>query len=247
MKSLIRLWLLPVISICFLASCSTSSPPAASVSEYTREVEKNYELNVPMQRFVGDKIISRKDFFSRLEYRNDTVRSSASFRLERWCLGTKRSEFEYNDGEVLRVTEVKTMEGRDYRVILAGVYGGTNWLFAIDEKGTIRGDKVYAGKSSPVATCKWVISPSDVVLKTFTKMEVNKDKPYLNYDIIYTGRSGGVINLVYREYTPDDLAKPAFYQNLTYDVASPLIRFRNLQIRVSDATNQEISYTVLSD
>lgn len=68
-----------------------------------------------------------------------------------------------------------------------------------------------------------------------------------NFEIIYSGATKDTINLLYREYTADDLARGAFSQNLTYDRASPIIRFRNLQIRVVEANNQMLRYVVEAD
>ena len=68
-----------------------------------------------------------------------------------------------------------------------------------------------------------------------------------NFELIYSGASKDTINLLYREYTPDDMARTSFAQNLTYDRESPLIRFRNLQIRVIEATNENMRYIVESD
>jgi hypothetical protein len=53
---------------------------------------------------------------------------------------------------------------------------------------------------------------------------------------------------MYHEYTPDDFAKPAFYQNLTYNLTEgKVIQFRKLQMQVIEANNEEIKLKVLSD
>ena len=79
-------------------------------------------------------------------------------------------------------------------------------------------------------------------------MEIDRSKPYENYEIIYTGRLGENVTFVYREYTPDNLAKPAFYQNLTYNLTeAKLVRFRKLQFEIREASNEQIKLRVLSD
>lgn len=80
-----------------------------------------------------------------------------------------------------------------------------------------------------------------------TKRTEIEAKGYINYDMVFTGRSGDQLNFVYREYSKDDLARQAFYQNLTYSAAEPMIRFRNLRIRVERVNNEGITYTVFED
>jgi len=66
-------------------------------------------------------------------------------------------------------------------------------------------------------------------------------------ELIYTGVSGKSISVSYREYK-DDFARPAFYQELRYDLdQSSAIVFRNYRLVVHEATNEAISYTVLVD
>ena len=66
-------------------------------------------------------------------------------------------------------------------------------------------------------------------------------------ELIYTGRSGTTIHISYREYKKD-FARPAFYQELTYDLEkSDIIMFRNYKIKVLAATNEYIQFIVLTD
>ncbi|GJQ22197.1 MAG: hypothetical protein HBSIN02_25520 [Bacteroidia bacterium] len=64
-------------------------------------------------------------------------------------------------------------------------------------------------------------------------------------ELLYSGKSGDVIKIVYREYS-NDIARPAFSQELQYDLKeSNVIKFRRTTIEVIKATNQEITYKVL--
>ncbi len=66
-------------------------------------------------------------------------------------------------------------------------------------------------------------------------------------ELIYSGRSGDTIRLVYREYL-DGLARPAFTQELEYDLAeSTSIAFKSLEIDVLEATNSRIHFLVKDD
>lgn len=66
-------------------------------------------------------------------------------------------------------------------------------------------------------------------------------------ELMYGGISGTTIRLNYREFR-GHAAGPPMYQPLTYDLAlSKVIRFQNFTIEVIDASNNSMTYVVLSD
>lgn len=69
-------------------------------------------------------------------------------------------------------------------------------------------------------------------------------KGSLRKELIYNGRAGSVLKISYREYMYNS-ARPAFYQDLTYDLgSSSTIRFKGMEIEVLDATNSAIKFIV---
>lgn len=77
------------------------------------------------------------------------------------------------------------------------------------------------------------------------KDEYSED--YMRRELLYSGKSGAVIKVSYREYR-GGFAAPAFFQNLEYDLnESKVIKFRKFTLQVQDANNQSITYSVLSD
>ena len=65
--------------------------------------------------------------------------------------------------------------------------------------------------------------------------------------LIYTGRSGDTINVSYREYIKN-MARPAFFHDLKYDLSeSDVIVFRRWRIRVLEANNEFMRFTVLEE
>lgn len=85
----------------------------------------------------------------------------------------------------------------------------------------------------------------NVIEYTETMVPVPK-KQYFKQEFIYNGRVGNALKFVYREYV-DDYARPAFTQDLQYDLSeSKIIGFRGLRIEVLNATNTNIEYKVLS-
>jgi hypothetical protein len=68
------------------------------------------------------------------------------------------------------------------------------------------------------------------------------------YELVYSGIDGNTLRIGYREYA-DNLARPAFAQDLTYPIHSTgptMIRFQAVQIEVIEANASEITYRVLS-
>ena len=75
---------------------------------------------------------------------------------------------------------------------------------------------------------------------------VDAELPSFRQEFVYNGRAGDVVRFMYREYK-DDMARPAFTQNLVYDLGeSSRIMFRSVEIDVVEAKNSEIKYRLLS-
>lgn len=67
------------------------------------------------------------------------------------------------------------------------------------------------------------------------------------YELLYQGLTNKSLRLSYREYS-NDMARPAFFQDVSYDVASfpTIIAFKNVKIEVLNASNNGLTYKVLS-
>lgn len=65
-------------------------------------------------------------------------------------------------------------------------------------------------------------------------------------ELIYTGRAGNAVSILYREFV-NDMARPAFSQQLQYDVgADPVIGFKGARFEVLKADNTGITYRVIT-
>jgi hypothetical protein len=77
--------------------------------------------------------------------------------------------------------------------------------------------------------------------------ETRASNDFVKGELVYGGISGRTIEIAYREYR-GNLAAPAFFQNLKYDLAaSPYIVFQNFRIEVLDASNSAITGVLVSD
>lgn len=66
-------------------------------------------------------------------------------------------------------------------------------------------------------------------------------------ELIFTGLTGSTVKTVYREYV-SDYARPAFTTELQYNLdESRTIAYKSIKIEVLKATNQALTYRVVSD
>lgn len=81
-----------------------------------------------------------------------------------------------------------------------------------------------------------------------TYLKTDKPDPGQNYfkqQFIYNGKSGSAIKFTYREFS-NDLARPAFTQDLIYDLnEGNTIGFKGMRIEISKATNIDITYKIV--
>jgi len=81
-----------------------------------------------------------------------------------------------------------------------------------------------------------ILKPLDM----FTKYHEGSFKQVL----VYNGKSENTIKMQYREYN-DDLARPAFFQDLIYNISeSKEIGFRGMRINIIEANNLEIKFVI---
>ena len=69
----------------------------------------------------------------------------------------------------------------------------------------------------------------------------------LRQDLLYQGLGKGVVRFSYREFTDGGMARPAFTQDLSYELdaeGKAEIGFRGLRARVIKATNQNVTVIV---
>ena len=122
---------------------------------------------------------------------------------------------------------------------LVGPYRGTCWFDANSDK---RFEEFWVMPGAVPITYE-----TDVPLAYRSTEMSNTAGGYKN-EIVYQGLDGNVLRMLYREYV-DNMARPAFQQELTYNVnpAGPTqIRFRSVSMEVTSAQGSDITYTVKS-
>lgn len=243
------LLVLPVL----LTGCLSVRPPVVQLGAIQTKEEKNYTLGVEKTVNVGDPVAIRRKFYYKEVQRSDRAKASNDFEAQvKLALGAPLT-YHGQAGEELQVFGTTTINKKVYRIIGLGLTSASvpaGMLVSVETdqptgKGVARNLATGSWQQTGVS---FTIDRPDTKFPTVKRVEVVKDKPYENWEIIFTGRAGENITLVYREFTPDDLAKPAFYQNLTYNLEKEkTFQFRKLRVEVVRATNEAITFKVVSD
>ena len=204
----------------------------------SRTFEKNYVINSENSAYVGEEIVKLKDYYVHKKQTNK-VKASNDFTFASGAYGGSKDD-EFN------VVGTTGISGVPHYVIVFPQYPEHGVV--IDRYGTVTGDLVRVSGRDTVYLYKFSVIPPNTKFTIVIKEEIDASKGgFVNFDIVYTGRDKDSIKFIYREYSPNDIAKPAFYQSLTYDIRSKFIRFRNLRIEVLDANDEKITYKVLED
>jgi len=207
---------------------------------------KNYTVNNKKTVYVGESMIKEKNYFI-YEYSSSMMsplneytmqsKSDITFR------GDKSSTYEIMGTTII---DDKKYTALYYNTHLPRKYESFKLL--IDENNMLY-NKVLNGDMNIVMIWDFDITPKQV---SFTptqnsqkQSDILKDKPYINYELIYSGINKDTIRLLYREYTVDDMARASFFQELTYPKNSNFIRFKKMKIKIHNVTGEQITFSVI--
>jgi hypothetical protein len=104
---------------------------------------------------------------------------------------------------------------------------------------------LLAGDTSNKLIC---VSKTDCAPADYSIERSSTFKPAsFQQTLLYNGTIGNRVTLAYREFS-DDMARPAFNNEVTYDVSESLtLGYKGARLKVIQATNTEITYTVLAN
>jgi hypothetical protein len=232
--------------VVLVAGCGQAIGPGTG--EYLgsqRVFEKNYKLGEKQVAFVGQPVVKVKDCTVD-RYQAGHMRATYDFVIKGGLVtiaGDKDTEYEMR-GQT-------TVDGNEFTVVfIPGRVSGTGYGLLIDKGGKVYHrvlDLHYTHSGSVMMIYDFRATPSGLRFFALSKEKVNVKAEYLNYELVYSGTDGKSISMTYREYTSEDLARPAFYQDLVYESGSKEIRFKDTKILVYEATNEKIIYAVVSD
>lgn len=212
----------------FLAGCVS----VAQIGPYTPPTQDISEpaLNQTQTAYVGDHLLSQATYSER-----EAIEFKSMFEPSGWNFRITAGKF------------IKTGENakNDYYTSMEGVNGGriesrgiaspaialqidkaTNDLCVVMSYGAVCGDDKSPATKTTVRTI---------------------DENEFQQTLIYNGMVGNKINIAYREFS-DKLARSAFSNDVEYDLSqSKVIGYKGARIEVIKATNENITYRVISN
>lgn len=187
---------------------------------------------------IGDTLIEQKHVFYapgiklRQSYETEWIRNG----------GTRAFPFSFEAGaELKRISIHKGVpiysgQAKGGLIGLSPMIAG-NYGIGVQDDGAV----------AYVQLAKGVIDETPGRSVRFDKVQVvDETRDNLKREFIYSGRTGDALFFTYREFI-HDMARPAFTQNVTYNVKDgPVVGFKKLRMEVLKATNTEITYRLLS-
>lgn len=229
-----------ILVVFFLSGCHQQVIPSSGAFIGSgRTFEKNYELDQKLVAYVGKPIVKVKDYTVN-RFQDKHMRASDDFVISGGIitiLGNKNTDYVVR-GET-------TIDDKTYTVLdLPGGKRGAGFGALINPDGSVHSKLL---NDNIIMIYTFSSSPTNLRF-TSSKMEkIDRTSGYLNYELIYGGTDGKSITITYREYTNEDLARPAFYQNAVYEAGAKQIRYKDTVIQVYSATNEKIVFKVVSD
>jgi hypothetical protein len=211
-----------ILLIISLTGCSSNYYPI-STEKFSKSIP---ELNEEHEVELGLSLILRE--FGQM---NDAIKVIKKFEA-----GTGYLTKDVNIGDVfLNTHETKTHK----------LYFNIN-----DKSYGIAINKANGNESIYIVSGMGVrfISSNEIDSSYYEEIKIPiKKSEYFKQEFIYNGRIGNSIKFIYREFA-DELARPAFTQDLQYDLSeSSIVGFRGMRIDVIEANNIKIKYKLLSN
>ena len=240
---------LSIIGALCLLGCASAplQKQAWSVIEHDVVDDRNYTLGGnPITAPVGSPMIKRRKYEFKIIQYEGFVAPSNNVNIK-WDTLLSGGEYSFSKGQPLPVS-LSNDDGINYTVITSsGLVISPETKTLLPDREAVHND--MTGKWW-LRDSRWQVTPPDTKFLKSQKTQVQNSGPYINYEIVYSGINGKTINLLYREYDREDFAKTAFFQNLSYtidDTEPTMIRFRDLEIKVTKAGNEGVEFTVIKD
>jgi hypothetical protein len=242
--------ILAVLIAVTATSCASVQPVStetyqAPSTQTEHRIDASYEIGQSKEAFVGEQMLRVQDYYATV-----SESGSSSTRLTPTENFTVRvppfSSISLTPEDSVTVVGTTERDGSTFRLVSLPGPSTQQLKFLITNEGAFEGSAL----NNAGARMGWSYSPQPEtvrLIQTPSAARVDATKGFTNFELVYGGTSRESFQILYREYTRDDLVRPAFSQTLVYDKGNPSIRFRNLQIEVHETTNERIRFTVVAD
>lgn len=220
--------------------CAGFTPYRSDYFGTDHVIDRNYELGVKRTTYVGESMIKVKDYYLS-KFSAKTFSPNVDLTIKQGL-----GKFTFKAHEQREIVGTTIRNGINFYLIKIEPNSPNSFLLLITEDGEVDGRSIYWNTFYGYQPnwFKFETTPSDAkfVKKDITTIDTGQG--YENYELIYTGKDKEALHITYREYSPEDLARTAFFQNLTYPSDAKVIRFKGYKILVDNATSESITFTV---
>ncbi len=227
-----------------VASRSAAAPmvltPLDSIRiEEKTQMEKNYEVGRIRTSYVGDPVIRRKTYQAKV--RSDLLAVPAM----QIAIDSPSLHITLFKGNEYPVKYQAHSEGQLWNVMEVEQPGNSTRLGVLfDDNGALY-NRVLNGDAELPDPFESKPINAQIDLKRVER--VLERRMTENFEIIFGGISRNQINLAYREFTPNDVARTAFFQELTYPVDAETLRYRSIKIKLHGVNAESITYEVTEE
>lgn len=233
---------IPVLLLCLSGCVSVNGINNIRTLDDQRVTEKSYVLGEVQNVVVGNPIVRVREHNVRtLTPTHYTVSDTYGIRFN-------NRDYRLERGMQFPASGTRNIDGVPHTVVKFKHH--LTYGFQVHPDGTVNKEVLYEHPNMEM----W----------TVIKFELDQERPQLkmepvpnvkydtlagdrNYEIIFNGNDGNALRFQYREYTSDNLARPAFYQDLSYINTSDYIRFRDLVIKLEAVRADELTFIVEAD
>lgn len=230
--------------LALLAACTTPLQPEVPRRLEDHRFAKNYVIGQSITVNVGDPMIKFQDFWV------ETTESPVATPDKGVTLKGGLVDITLVAGQRYPVRGQMSVDGVDYVVVATTPNPAEYRAVLVKPDGTLHNRVATTGPHpSELVLVAYTVTISDPTTKIVreTSQNVKSSKGYENFEILYTGINSSGLNLTYREFSPEGIARVAFFQNLTYEVGAKIITFKKYRIAVEHASSESITFTVLAD
>lgn len=244
------------------AGCINSVDPVADSEKVEHRYRKNYTIGDKLVANVGEPLIVVQDFWLKTKQGKAAIPDQdVDVKIGGFSGALGSPTFVFKSGEKYQIKGTKEIDGVTYTVVATEDMiqqlsekrnlirtNPNSWLgLLIKSDGTIDQSRIWWQVPANGFLQSGSISAPSVSFRMDKIETVLEQKGYENYEILYTGVNASGMNLTYREFSREGLARVAFFQNLTYELGVQNISFKKFRIAVESATSERIVFRVLDD
>lgn len=229
-----------------LAGCVSVAPVSQQVAPHgERQVsERSYTIGVEQTSVVGDPVVRLKRYTLRAVVSSTyTVSESCRVRM------ALRYDHTFAPGDAVPLLGDSPCDEGTCRLIRlddSALQGDLGALILPDGRLAARPidlrtrAKQIGSIHAEPESCRFVPTSA-------SEQRAEPGPNYRNFEILYGGIDGQTIRFTYREYSPDDLARPAYSQAFGYPLGSERVKFKDVSLRVVEARPDALRYVVEAD